>query len=551
MVLSCKAPGERHTMSNVMTCGQATVALLEDYGIDTAFGIPGVHTIEFYRGLGERNLRHVLTRHEQGAGFMADGYARATGRPAACLLITGPGVTNAATAIAQAYSDSQPMMVVSSHNLRREIGKGWGPFHEVPNQNRITEQMTALTGTAMTPDDVPELMAQAWSVMMSGRPRPVHIEIPRDVLAEPVNARWTAATAVARPGANSALIQQAAAALASATRPVILAGGGASDASETVRKLAELLGAPVATSFAGKGIYPEDDPLALGATLCLAPVRDFVAKADMVLAVGTELSNVDASNQRLTIGGKLIRVDIDPRKMNDFYPADIAITADAGSALDELFQALGEEPAAARVDRATIINEVRALRAETTSFGGSRAPEHRAVMKTLGASLPDDTIFVGDMTQLAYTANVTFNRHHPRTWLHPAAYATLGFALPAAIGASLGRPGTPVVSIAGDCGFQFTCQEMGVASELKLPIIQILWNNQALGEIRDAMAGGDIEPVEVTGLNPDFQGLARAYCWHTERAESLDGLAESVAAAAARQGPSLIEVSEGGGDWAC
>ena len=537
-------------MSNVMTCGQATVALLEDYGIDTAFGIPGVHTIEFYRGLGERRLRHVLTRHEQGAGFMADGYARTTGRPAACLLITGPGVTNAATPIAQAYSDSQPMVVVSSHNLRREIGKGWGPFHEVPNQNRITEQMTAFTGTAMTPDDVPELMAQAWTVMMSGRPRPVHIEIPRDVLAEPVSERWQAATTVARPGANRALLQQAVAMLASATRPVILAGGGVSDAAEAVRKLADLLGAPVATSFAGKGIYPEDEPLALGATLCLAPVRDFIAKADVVLAVGTELSNVDASNQRLTFGGKLIRIDIDPRKMNDFYPADIAITADAGSALDDLIQAFSDEPASTRADRATTVSEVRALRSEAESFGGSRAPEHRAVMETLGASLPDDTIFVGDMTQLAYTANVTFDRRHPRTWLHPAAYATLGFALPAAIGASLGRPGAPVLSIAGDCGFQFTCQEMGVAAELKLPIIQILWNNQALGEIRDAMAGDDIEPVEITGLNPDFLGLARAYHWYAARVESLDGLAQCVVAAASRQGPTLIEVGEGAGDWA-
>ncbi len=534
------------TETTERACGEALVALLADYGIDTAFGIPGVHTIELYRGLERQGLRHILTRHEQGAGFMADGFARASGRPAACFLISGPGLTNAATPIAQAYSDSQPMLVVASTNTRREIGKGWGPFHELRNQRLIAEQFTAYAGQALSPEDIPEVVAQAFAAMAS-RPRPVYIEVPRDLLSEPAVGEWSPRMPPERPAPRPEAIAEAARLLKGAERPLVLVGAGASGAAEPLTQVVERSGALVISSFCGKGIVSEGHEQTLGAALSLPEARALVAKADVLLAIGSEVSTVDASNQTLSITGRLIRVDIDPRKMVDRYPADVPILADATLTAVALAEALSEAPkhglaAAWRADLAH-------ARACLGRLGGPKADEHRAVLEVLRRTLPEDAIVVGDMTQLAYTANHAFPVMRPRTWLHPASYATLGYALPTAIGAKLAAPDRPVVSLAGDCGFLFTCQEMATAAELKLPLVQILWNNEALGEIRDAMTAAQIAPTAVHGQNPDFLNLARSFGWRAERAQSLSDLASQIEAGLAAEGPSLIEVCEGGGDW--
>ncbi len=529
-------------------CGQALVSLLEAYGIDTAFGIPGVHTIELYRSLKERSLRHVLSRHEQGAGFMADGFARATGRPAACFLISGPGLTNAATPIAQAYSDSQPMMVVASTNTRREIGKGWGPFHELRNQRLIAEQFCAYAGQALGPEDIPDVVAQAFAAMTSGRPRPVYIEVPRDVLAEPATGDWSLRPLAPRPAPRAEQIAEAAHLLAQAERPLILVGAGAADAAAAIRGLVDRTGAAVITSFCGKGVVPESHPGVLGAALSMPQARAFVAAADVILAIGTELSTVDASNQDLRFDGRLIRVDVDSKKMSDRYATDIPILADAKVAAEALQAALRERSVSgASADWAA---ELERLKSQFANFGAPLAMEHRAVLTALRHALPDDAVVVGDMTQLAYTGNHAFPVERPRSWLHPASFATLGYALPTAIGAKIGCPDRPVVSIAGDYGFLFTCQEMATAAERGLPIVQILWNNNALGEIRDAMVSAQIEPVEVQGRNPDFLAMARAFDWQAERARDLDHLTRLVAAAILAAGPTLIEVNQGSGDWA-
>ena len=530
------------------TCGQAVVELLEAYGIDRAFGIPGVHTIELYRNLGNRALRHVLTRHEQGAGFMADGYARASGRPAACFLISGPGLTNAATPIAQAYSDSQPMVVIATTNSRREIGKGWGPFHELRNQRLIAEQFCSYAGQALSARDVPEIMAQAFAALRSGRPRPVYIEIPRDVLSETATGDWTPRAISAGPEPRGDDIHQAAGLLAHAHRPLILVGAGAADAGKAIVEIVNKTNATVISSFCGKGIVPESHPNVLGAALSVGEARVLVEKADVVLAIGTELSTVDASNHTLTFGGKLVRIDIDPRKMSDRYPSTIPIVADAALAASSLADALGELTVQGASQQ--WIGELASAKKRFQAFGTPRTVEHRKVLDALRSALPQDAIVASDMTQLAYAGNHFFRTEQPRTWLHPASYATLGFALPTAIGAKIAAPDRAVAAISGDCGFLFTCQEMATAAERKLPIVQILWNNEALGEIRDAMIGDQIQPVEVNGLNPDFVSLARSFHWQADQVRSLDDLSERVSKAITANGPTLIEVREGCGDWA-
>lgn len=212
-----------------ITAGQALVRLLANYGVETVFGIPGVHTLELYRGLAGSGIRHVLTRHEQGAGFMADGYARVSGKPGVCFVITGPGVTNAATAIGQAYADSIPMLVISSVNHTASLGKGWGCLHETQDQRAMTAPITAFSAVALRGDDLPELIARAWAVFDSERPRPVHISVPLDVLAAPVSRDWSSEV-VRRPGRGQPCretLDRAALKLAAAKRPMIIAGGGA------------------------------------------------------------------------------------------------------------------------------------------------------------------------------------------------------------------------------------------------------------------------------------------------------------------------------------
>jgi acetolactate synthase-1/2/3 large subunit len=239
------------------TCGEALIGFLEQYGIDTIFGIPGVHTVELYRGLGNSKIRHITPRHEQGAGFMADGYARASGRPAACFIITGPGLTNIATALGQAYGDSIPMLVISSVNRRDELALGEGRLHELPSQRNLMAGLTAFSHTLMRADELPQVLARAFTVFRSARPRPVHIEIPLDVItATADDLRAKILSDLGRPSPDPARIAAAAALLRSAKRPLVVLGGGAQDAAGEARSLVERLGAPTLMTVNAKGILP-------------------------------------------------------------------------------------------------------------------------------------------------------------------------------------------------------------------------------------------------------------------------------------------------------
>ncbi len=524
-----------------LTAGQALVRLLANYGVDTVFGIPGVHTLELYRGLPGSGIRQVLTRHEQGAGFMADGYARVSGKPGVCFVITGPGVTNVATAIGQAYADSVPLLVISSVNHSASLGKGWGCLHETQDQRAMTAPITAFSALALSPEQLPELIARAYAVFDSERPRPVHISIPLDVLAAPVAHDWSAAVA-RRPGRGvpcTEALRAAAERLAAARRPMLIAGGGALAAGDALAALSERLAAPLFTSVAGKGLLPPDAPLNAGASLCVAPGWEMIAEADLVLAVGTEMADTDFWRERLPLSGELIRVDIDPRKFNDFYPSAVALRGDARQTLEALLARLPQEardaaPAAARVAR---------LRAEIRAAHAPLQALHQAILDRIAAALPADAFVSTDMTQLAYTGNYAFASRAPRSWLHPTGYGTLGYGLPAGIGAKLGAPQRPGLVLVGDGGFLYTAQELATASEeLDSPLVVLLWNNDALGQIRDDMLGLDIEPVGVLPRNPDFALLGRAYGCAVRQPQDLDELERDLRAGFGQPGVTLIEL---------
>ena len=522
-----------------LNVGQATIELLEQYGVDTLFGIPGVHTLEFCRGLNSSGIRHVQARHEQGAGFMADGYARVSGKPGVALLISGPGVTNALTAIGQAYADSIPLLVLSSDAASHTLGKGWGCLHEVPGLTDATAPLTAFSATAMNPEEVPELIARAFAVFAGERPRPVHIAIPIDVLEMPAGAGWQAVEPPERPMPTAKKIARACDLLRAALQPMILIGGGAALAGEEITALAERLGAAVISSTAGKGIIDDSHPLSLPGGRVRGEVQDYLNQADVVLVVGSELSEVDSFAAPLEINGKIIRIDLDARKMHDLYPVEVAIIGGARASCAAILRELEDiEPRSASADE---VAEIRRRIGDNLEDSESR---HRRVLEVLRASLPAATRVMADVCQLSYSGAFAFDVPRPRHWNYPAGYCTLGSALPCAIGARLALPDAPVVAIAGDGGFMFTVQELVTAAELELPLPIILWNNEGLKQIQDDMKARGIELVGVTGINPDFVALAEACRCRALKVDSAEGLSAAIDAAWKADRPTLIEVNE-------
>ncbi|AZF04300.1 5-guanidino-2-oxopentanoate decarboxylase [Pseudomonas sp. R5-89-07] len=530
------------------TCGEVLVHLLESYGVDHVFGIPGVHTVELYRGLARSRIRHVTPRHEQGAGFMADGYARTRGKPGVCFIITGPGMTNITTAMGQAYADSIPMLVISSVQARSQLGGGRGKLHELPNQSAMMAGVAAFSHTLMSAAELPGVLARAFALFQAGRPRPVHIEIPLDVLVENADALLgSAPVRVARAGAAPSAIRQMSQLLAAAKRPLILAGGGAIEAAAELTRLAEALGAPVALTINAKGLLPAAHPLLIGSTQTLPATRALVAEADVVLAIGTELAETDYDVTfagGFEIPGALLRIDIDPDQTVRNYPPQVALVADAQIAAQALLSALGDDPLPPRHgDWGT--QRVARLWAELSSSWDAATHAQTLFLNTVLQTLPN-AVLVGDSTQPVYSGNLTLNLDHPRRWFNASTgYGTLGYALPAAIGAWLGRgDGQPVVCLIGDGGLQFTLPELASAVEARTPVIVLLWNNQGYEEIKKYMVNRAIEPVGVDIYTPDFIGVAQALGCAAERIADIEQLRGALRAAADRQGPTLIEIEQ-------
>ena len=528
-----------------MTCGEATMRLLARYGVTTVFGIPGVHTLDMCRGMsgGDSSgaITHVQARNEQGAGFMAEGWARATGEAGVAVVISGPGVTNASTAVGQCYADSLPMLLISAEPTSHTIGRGWGVLHEITEQKRVTEPLCAFSATARRAADVPVLMARAFSTFSSGRPRPVHISLPLDVQAETVEEAWEPAPLPARPAPPASRIAEAAAMLKTARGAVIMIGGGAAAAAEDLTAIAESTGAIVIASTAGKGIVPDDHPLALSASTVRAEVQRFVAEADVILAVGTELSETDSFVERMNLRGDIVRVDIDPAKINDCYPVHLGIVADAAQAMAELRAALGNHAA----DRTGPEARVRRLRAEIAGNLTATERQHVKLLGILAEVAPADTVWSGDACQLVYTGAFAFPTRAPRRWFYPAGYCALGNALPNAIGASMARPEAPVAVLAGDGGFMFTMPELVTAAEAGLSLPVVIWENGGLKQIQDDMDGRGIPRVGVEGINPDFVALAKACHCHGTAPGNETELRDAFRKAFESDRPTVIVVREG------
>jgi acetolactate synthase-1/2/3 large subunit len=533
------------------TCGEVLVKLLEGYGVQQVFGIPGVHTVELYRGLAGSTINHVTPRHEQGAGFMADGYARTSGKPGVCFIITGPGMTNITTAMGQAYADSIPMLVISSVQSRNQLGGGRGKLHELPSQGALITGVAAFSHTLMSAAELPAVLARAFALFQAGRPRPVHIEIPLDVLVENADQLLgSEPVSITRAGPSPAAIQQMSVLLANAKRPLILAGGGAIDAAAALTQLAERLEAPVALTINAKGMLASDHPLLIGSTQSLDATRALIEAADVVLAIGTELAETDYDitfQGHFKIPGTLLRIDIDPDQTVRNFAPRVALVSDATTAAGALVAALAGQQLAPRLQdwgRA----RAAALRATLDASWDEAARGQTLFLKTVLEVLPS-IVLVGDSTQPVYTGNLTLDLDQPRRWFNSSTgYGTLGYALPAAVGAWLGSQDkgerNPVACLIGDGGLQFTLSELASAVEARTPIIVLLWNNQGYEEIKKYMVNRDIEPVGVDIYTPDFIGVAKALGCAAEAISSVEQLKSALTAANERPGPTVIEIDQ-------
>ncbi len=520
--------------------------LLEDYGVTTVFGIPGEHTLELYRGIEGSNVRHVTPRNEQGAGFMADGYGRATGNPGVCTLITGPGVTNAATPIGQAYADSVPMLIISSANDSPSLGKGWGRLHETRDLCAITAPITAFSAMVHDPVEVPGLIARAFSVFHSARPRPVHIAIPIDVMEMPVEDEWLAQPLAPRPTPSVSSIQAACNMLETAERAIMMVGGGTQDSGDSMERLADRLGIAVVSSNAGKGVVPDTNPLSLSGGVISPVVQDHISEADVILAIGTEIAEADSFIYDMPVNGKVIRVDIDPERFNDQFPATIPVLGDAGMAADMISAELENRGTLSRRD--TTLAELETVREKQVAAYTPVEQQHIKALEILRQELPPETVIMGDIAQVVYTGTPAMPVNHPRTWFYPAGYGTLGCALPGAIGAKIAKPDTPVVALVGDGGFMFTVQELSTAIEEELTIPIIMWDNDAFAMIRDGMVKRNIPTIGVTPRNPDFLKLAESFGCPGILIKDGESFKKSIREALHRKGPTLIILKEND-DW--
>ncbi len=523
----------------------AIVAMLASAGIDTVFGIPGKYNMPLYEAVrGHPDIRAITVRHEQGAAFMADGYARASGRPAALLLLPGCGVTNALTGLGEAYWDSSPVLLIATQVDTGSIDRGRGLLHELPGQLDVMGSVCKFSVRIDRPDVIPDLMAEALAQLTSGRPRPVQIEVPIDVQRGELQFDDPGFRAPPAPAPPQALIGHVADLLRDATRPVFYAGGGviSAGASKELVRLAERLQAPVITTGMGAGSIAADHPLWCGVAWGpTTDIRPLVAAADAFVAVGTRFNEAMTNAWDLPLPDVTVRIDIDPDPaVQSLMPMSTFVEGDARAVLAALDARLGDEPHRDRPE-AAIQAELEAVRSRHRDVVGSTAPW----MDALRAALPSDGIIAADMTLFYADMLGAFPYLVPRSSLFPWGYGTLGFGVPAAIGAKLGCPERAVVGVVGDGAMLFTGAELATAVQYQLPIAFVVANNDSYGMI--AMQQHDTYGAEVAVdlHNPDFVTLAEAFGASGVRVEDPDALERGLLDAWSRTGPSVIELPWG------
>ena len=526
----------------IMTGGQAVVAALRAHDVKVVFGMPGVHNLALYDALCDApEIQHVVVRHEQAAGFAADGYARATGRPGVAITTAGPGATNALTAIAEAWSDSSPVVLIASHIESPYVEQERGFGHELRGQLDVFRTATRYRARPMHVREIVPRLADAFAEAQRGRPRPVIVQIPQDVLNGSAEVDVPEPAPVARPEAAASMVRAAAGLLARAQRPAIYAGVGIHRAGGHAELLAvaELLDAPVFTTAQGKGAIPEDHPLAVGNRWTgEAELIKFLSESDVLLAVGTRFGATDTSQWQLRLPAAIIQIDADADELNRNVPAEVALEGDAKTVLSQLLRELEGHPVDRRASRRM---EVEELRQSLDVTAASAWPEPMRFLRDLRAGLARDAILFCD-SLVQYWAARHFPVFAPRSMHLPWTFGTLGSSLPMAIGAKVAFLDRQVVALCGDGALMFTLPELATAVQARANIVIVVCNDRGYGAMRMHQRRRFGRFIASDLATPDFAAVAEAFGARGLRVNSANELGPALEAALTDTRPVLIDV---------
>jgi acetolactate synthase-1/2/3 large subunit len=532
-------------MSN--TGGQILVASLIGQNVDTLFTVPGVQLDWAIEALRERQdqIALVVPRHEQATTYMADGYYRVNGRPGVAMVVPGPGVLNAGAGLATAYAANSKVVLIAGNVHSHGVGGGHGLLHEIKDQTGLIAGLTKWNVSVKDPAQIGAAISAAFAQLHAGRPRPVGIEIPHDVLemrattAPPETPVWSAdAMPQAAAPLDMEVVDRIAKAIDQARLPVLYVGGGvlAANASGALARLAHKVGMPVVLSDNGRGALSDRDPLSMN-TLAGRAVFE---RADLAIVVGSRFMNALYPSPAWNAAGtRFIYINIDADDLRALRGAEIALQADAAVALDALADAV--RPREVLTDA-----EARGLKSWAQAQINQVSPQVDYI-RAMRAALPEDGIFVNELTQVGYLSRIAFPVYAPRTYIGPGYQGTLGYGFPTALGAAVGGGGRRVLSITGDGGFGWNLQELATARKYNLPVTLVIFNDGHFGNVRaiQKRVFGPDSQIAVTLQNPDFIALAAAFGVPGVRAMSAGELQAAIIESLGEKGPVLIEVPVG------
>jgi acetolactate synthase I/II/III large subunit len=523
-------------MNRFVTSGQAIVESMIGHGIKCIFGIPGAHTYKLIDALHERrsDITFIGSRHEQGAAYMAYGYAKSTGRVGAYTCVPGPGVLNTSAALCTAYAANAPVLCITSEIPAAEIGQGHGILHELPDQLATLRGLTKWAERIDHPTQVPRLMARAIEELTTGRNRPVALECPWDTLGVQALVDFNVSKQLPPPTLpDPDSVQQAASIVAAAGSPMIMVGGGAQGASAEVMELAQLLQAPVTSHRSGRGVVAEDSPYGMG----FAAAHKLWPQTDVLIAIGTRMELQFLRWKKLPAGMRIVRIDIDPQEMIR-RKADVGIVSDATLGVRALIEALRKNPGT-RKSRETEFVETKARsRLEIESV-----QPQLAYLDVIRAVLPRDGFFVEEICQVGFTARFGFPVYEPRTYVSSGYQDNLGFGYMTSLGVKVANPTKAVVSVNGDGGFMFGVQELATAAQSGINVVAIVFNNRSFGNVlRDQKTAFGGRFIGERLKNPDFVKLAESFGISGYRATTPQQLKTTLERALGANAPVLIEV---------
>ena len=518
------------------TVADLVIDALRRLDVDTLFCLPGVQNDDFFdRLVDARDIRPVVTRHEQGAAYMAVGAAQVTGRPSAFAVVPGPGLLNAGAALTSGYWSNARALAVVGQIPTTALGRGWGVLHELPDQTAVLRQVTKRAELLVDPAAAAGQVQAAMDAVVSGRPRPVSIEVPADRWSSPAEAALVDPVR-AQPAVDGDAVERAAVLLARAERPLIVIGGGAQDAGAEIAELATLLQAPITTRRMGHGTVPTRHPLFVPVTVG----RDLWAEADVVVGIGSRME------WPLTRWGVdpdlvLIKVDVDPDELDRHGATTVGIVGDAAEVVRALVGALRGGPA--RADRTAEVADRR--RAFAVDLDGLRPQlDHLAAIRDV---LPDDGVLVEDVTQVGFAAHLGFDFRQPRTFVSSGPAGTLGAGFAMGLGAQAVLPDRRVVVVAGDGGFLFTATELATAVQHEIPVVTMVFDDGAYGNVRriQEQRFGPDRTIASRLRNPDFVAFAESFGALGLRARTPEEVRPQLERAFAHGGPAVVVVDSG------